>query len=154
MWLQRPWGPSPIYKCRLSSVGIPVIKSHGRDIFIMEISITGKTVITLRRYPGVTQRPQWWLDLDNSYVIWILLHNVQVALQSLTHCGLVTYDVIDPDQHWFRSSAVMPCCLVTPSNYLNQCWHTISNVLWHSPKNNVTGNTQWFNPLHEFENYT
>ena len=39
---------------------------------------------------------------------------------------------------WHRSGStlaqVMACYLTAPSHYLNQCWHIISNVQWHSPK--------------------
>ena len=31
---------------------------------------------------------------------------------------------------------VMACCLMAPSHYLNQCWLTISKVLWHSSEGN------------------
>ena len=36
----------------------------------------------------------------------------------------------------------MACCLTAPSHYLNQCWLIISEVLWHLPENNFTGNVQ------------
>ena len=33
------------------------------------------------------------------------------------------------------------CCLLAPSHYLNQCWLTISEVKWQSPKGNFIGDT-------------
>ena len=33
---------------------------------------------------------------------------------------------------------VMACCLTAPSHYLNQCWLIISEVQWHSYKDNFT----------------
>ena len=38
---------------------------------------------------------------------------------------------------------VMPCCLMTPSHYLNQCWLTMRSVFWHSPKSNSTRSVPW-----------
>ena len=53
----------------------------------------------------------------------------------LTHCGLVaSYGDRDLGQHLAR---VMACCLMAPSQYLNQCWLMISEVLWHPPDINV-----------------
>ena len=42
---------------------------------------------------------------------------------------------------WFRSMLVqvMACCLMAPSHYMNQCWITINQVLWHSFQSN-----RWF----------
>ena len=48
---------------------------------------------------------------------------------------------------------VMACCLGAPSHYLNQCWLIISEVLWHSPRANFTGNAQAIYPWYKFENY-
>ena len=48
---------------------------------------------------------------------------------------------------------VMAWCLKAPSHYLNQCW-LISEVLWHSPKNNCTVSAQATILYNEFENYT
>ena len=33
---------------------------------------------------------------------------------------------------------VMACCLMAPSQYLNQCWLIISDVQWHSYEDNFT----------------
>ena len=41
---------------------------------------------------------------------------------------------------------VMACCLSAPSQYLHQCWLTISEILWHSFQGNVYFNTQDINP--------
>ena len=46
----------------------------------------------------------------------------------------------------------MACYLTAPSHYLNQCWHIISEVLWHSPEGKFSGNTQDTYPWYEFVN--
>ena len=46
---------------------------------------------------------------------------------------------------------VMACCLMAPSNYLNQCRLVISGVLWHFPDTNYTS-AQYINSLNEFGN--
>ena len=48
----------------------------------------------------------------------------------------------------------MACCLTAPSHYLNPCWLSICEVLWHSHEGNFTGNTQYIYSPYEFENYT
>ena len=40
---------------------------------------------------------------------------------------------------------VMACCLTAPSDYLNQCWLTISDVQWHSSKCNFIGDSAAIN---------
>ena len=37
------------------------------------------------------------------------------------------------------------CCLMAPSHYLNQCWHLISKIQWHSSQGNFTRNTSAIN---------
>ena len=48
------------------------------------------------------------------------------GLNVLTHWGLVAL--------WSMWTLVqmMTCCLMTPSHYMNQCWHIIRGVLRHS----------------------
>ena len=48
---------------------------------------------------------------------------------------------------------VMVCCLMTPSNYLNQCW-IIRGVLWHPPKTIFTASVYATILCNEFEYYT
>ena len=45
------------------------------------------------------------------------------------------------------------CCLAVPSHY--QCWLLITEVLWHSPEGNFTGNAQdtCISPQNELKNY-
>ena len=47
---------------------------------------------------------------------------------------------------WHRSGStlaqVMACYLMAPSLYLNQYWLIISEVLWHSPEGNFTGDAK------------
>ena len=72
--------------------------------------------------------------------------------------GGFTYNSLRPsDAIWrWRSRStlaqVMACCLTAPSHYLNQCWLMISEVLWHSPDNNFTENTDIYR-WNEFEIY-
>ena len=47
---------------------------------------------------------------------------------------------------------VMASCLMAPSHNLKLCWLVTSEVLWHSPEINFTGNAQDIYPLYEFEN--
>ena len=47
------------------------------------------------------------------------------------------------DAKWWHRSGwtlvqVMACCLMAPSNYLNQCWLIIKGILWHSSESNLT----------------
>ena len=44
-------------------------------------------------------------------------------------------------------------CLTAPSNYLNQCWLIISEVLWHSHEENFIENAWDIYPWYVFENY-
>ena len=39
------------------------------------------------------------------------------------------------------SAQVVPCCMVVPSHYLNQCWLIIIKVYWHSFGGNVPRHT-------------
>ena len=41
-------------------------------------------------------------------------------------------DAMWPWRSWPTLGQVMACCLTAPSHYLNQCWLTINEVLWHS----------------------
>ena len=55
---------------------------------------------------------------------------------------------------WQRSGStlaqVTACCLMPPSHYMNQCWITITEVLWHSTsvKFESTYNDFSFNKMH------
>ena len=44
-------------------------------------------------------------------------------------------------------------CLMSLSHYLNQYWLIISEVLWHSPESNFTGNAEVIYPWYEFEKW-
>ena len=46
---------------------------------------------------------------------------------------------------WTTLAQVMACCLMAPSHYLNQCWLTISKVLWQLPEGYFKGNTPFIN---------
>ena len=47
-------------------------------------------------------------------------------------------DAIWRHRAWSALAQEMACCLAAPSRYLNQCWLTISRVLWHSPMTDFT----------------
>ena len=49
---------------------------------------------------------------------------------------------------------VMTCCLTAPSHYLNQCWLTVNEVLWHLFHCNVYLNAQNIYQQAVFEIYT
>ena len=59
---------------------------------------------------------------------------------------------------WHRSGStlaqVMALCCQAQSHYLKQCWLCISDILWHSPKNNFTVIAQAIILYDAFENYT
>ena len=62
---------------------------------------------------------------------------------SLGHTELKLIVAYNGDNDLDLGSALTPvlaCCLTAPSHYLNQCWLIISEVLWHSPEANFTGN--------------
>ena len=56
----------------------------------------------------------------------------------MTPCGDIVTDL-----GWHR--------LMAPSHYMNQHWLIISDVLWHSPKGNITGNAQDIYIKYEFK---
>ena len=64
----------------------------------------------------------------------------------LTVNSLWPSDAIRCQTSWSTLVQVMACCLTAPSHYLNQCWHVINEVLWHSFQGHVYLNTQDSNP--------
>ena len=73
----------------------------------------------------------------------------RVPVNILNQCGLVTH------VWWQRSLSTLAqaiaCCLTAPGHYLNQIWLVISEVSWHSPEGNFTGNIQYH--WYEYENH-
>ena len=59
-------------------------------------------------------------------------------------------DVLWHHRTWSTLVQVMTCCLTAPSHYLTQLWLTITDVFWHSPESNFTGNTQDTYPWYGF----
>ena len=59
---------------------------------------------------------------------------------------------------WHRSVSIlaqgMACCMTAPSHYLNQCWPTTNEVLWHSFEGDICLNTHDINPQIMCEIYT
>ena len=62
-------------------------------------------------------------------------------------------DAIWPHRSGSTLAQVMAWCLMAPSHYLNQCWFTISEVLCHSPKSNLTVSARAIILHDEFENH-
>ena len=54
---------------------------------------------------------------------------------------------------WSILVQVAPCCLMTASYNIKQCWLIMSEVLWRSSEGNNTGNTWDIDPLYGLENY-
>ena len=71
----------------------------------------------------------WLYDRENLFMLWNLTE----------HCTSyhLVYGIIDLVQYWNR---LWLACMMAPSNYLSLCWFGISEVLWHSPESNFTGN--------------
>ena len=59
---------------------------------------------------------------------WRYAFGVTIWLNSLWPCGAIWRH-----RAWSTLVQVMSCFLTAPSHYLNQCWLTVSEVLWHSP---------------------
>ena len=62
-------------------------------------------------------------------------------------------DTIWHHRSWSTLAQVIAWCLMAPSNYLNQCWLLISEVLRFSPESNVTLNAQANIQYNEFVNH-
>ena len=74
--------------------------------------------------------PQWWTKprILSFVPKW---HAKRIVLPQ---CSLVTsYGDMNLGQHRRRRY-----CLMTPSNWLNQCWLITKGVLWHSHESNFT----------------
>ena len=77
---------------------------------------------------------------------WVYLIQIHKMLNSLWH-----RDDIRGWRSWSTQVQVMACCLTAPSHYLNQCWLTISEVLWHPFHSNYYSNTKDINPQVVFQ---
>ena len=63
------------------------------------------------------------------------------------------------DARWWHGTGsilvqVMAWCLTAPSQYLNQCWLLICEVLWHSPESDFILSASIATLYDDFENYT
>ena len=61
----KPRRPSQYKECRLTSIGIPMLRirrSHDRLIFNMRIPITGKMVFILKWGPHISESKQWFVS--------------------------------------------------------------------------------------------
>ena len=58
---------------------------------------------------------------------------------------------------WQRSGSplaqAMACCLTAPSHHMNQCWHLIGDILWHSLVSNLTASGLTTILYNEFGSY-
>ena len=74
------------------------------------------------------------------------------------HWATPLYSLWPSDPIWWHRSEstlaqVMAWCHQAPSNYLNQCWHLISEVLWHLPERKFTVIAQAIILYNKHENY-
>ena len=109
------------------------------------------------------------LTMLDKRVPWLLSGNKCNALKVQVSYGLILFVILliatlcriiqgwglliqFPHRTWSTLVQVMACCLTAPSHYLKQFWFIISEVLWHSPVGNFTGNAQDMYAWYEFEN--
>ena len=95
-------------------------------------------------------------DINRNQAIFPVIHIQSLICNQLlrkfsywaNHCGLMTpHGVIELGS----LVQVIGCRLATPNR--NQCWLIVSEILWHSPLGNFTGNVYDIYPTCEFENY-
>ena len=67
---------------------------------------------------------------------------LSVRILEKTEHILIQCDAIWGHRSGSTLAQVMACCLVAPSNYLNQCCLIISQVLWHLLESNFTVNVK------------
>ena len=138
---------------------------HYRDyypsvLFLMQIIATHLEIwhlallICLLQYIQVNWSHEFTKNWRNSHKIKAEPHHVHIFWDILVLCNIVILyayyaawvdslwpsDALMASQNVVTLVQVMACCLMAPSHYLNQCWLIISEVLWHSPGGNFTGN--------------
>ena len=91
-------------------------------------------------------RATWWLHTKrhNSFAN-------TLELQLLCINSLWPSDSIWQQRTGPTVVQVIACCLKAPSHYLNQCWHFINKVQWHSSDGNFTEDTSVNNHSNQFE---
>ena len=66
------------------------------------------------------------IDLNQVFIINILWPSYAILCQ----------------RSWSILAPVMPCYVIAPSHYLNQCWLIIKYVFWHTPQTSCIGSAQ------------
>ena len=88
--------------------------------------------------------PSLWCIFNGKHAKLVQNHpgvaSIRMTLARFGHL----YTLWPSDTIWRHRSGstlpqVMAWCLTAPNHYQNLCWLLISEVLWHSPKNNFTG---------------
>ena len=107
--------------------------SETKKTLLKTVCYLSETVLT-KSYSPCHER----LPALRDHVIQIWLYTGFIV--SLTHCGLVTpYGDTDLGQHWLEGNSLLSD---GTKPLLNQSWLVISEVVWHSPEGNLTGNSQ------------
>ena len=78
----------------------------------------------------------WGIRLSNTHLISMMVFPIMVR-KDLHINSLWPSDAKNHQRSWSTLVQLMACCLKAPSHYLNQCWHTINEILWHSFKGNI-----------------
>ena len=113
-------------------------------------------------FPTLVKVMAWCLPSPSHYLnqYWLIISNVMWYSHEDSFTGNIQdiypwYDLkitnMRPQTHlqgtvWRHRTGSTPtqamaCCLMAPSHYLNQRWLIISDVLWHSPEDDLIGNT-------------
>ena len=104
-----------IYRCRLTSIGIPILKirqSNDHLIFNMEIPIPGKTVFILRQGPGLTHKytmtvlvvdPEVVVHTEGRSIISMFSRLLRPDIEAN---GLVTHHILDQGDNCRRNLQV------------------------------------------------
>ena len=92
---------------------------------------------------------RWYKKINYQLLLtWYLLLPIELVLTWRIEAENKVNSLLLSDAKWQHRSGstlaqVMACCLKAPSHYLNQCWHIICRVLWHSPKRHCTEEMKW-----------
>ena len=92
-----------------------------------------------------TLKSSYILSKAKALELFPMLNRDKLKAALVYYDGKITVNSLWPsDAIWQHRSGstldqVMACCLTAPSHYLAQCWLIINEVLWNSPKGNLTG---------------
>ena len=98
---------------------------------------------------------EFWKNSNMSLQVWTVFSGIAVGLSLVLNWFNSLWPSHTIWQHGSGSTLVqvMACCLMTPSHYLNQCWLTMSKVLWHSSEGIIMGRSAHTNQWNKIENY-